>query len=195
MCPAGVYEIPEDAPEDGYVDLIVNPSNCVQCGAITAKGGRLTTAGGRRRPDVPDYVAPARRGQRNLGRSAAFMGSHAPHSADPRDVRRAGGAAQAAPPAKVSLTACAPTERVAQFEARMGAGQGRRAAADEVHAAGPARTTRPPTTASRRPASAAGRRRARARRAGSSPAVWKACSVRRATARSSASSGAICTAR
>ena len=32
----------EDAPEDGFVDLIVNPSNCVQCGAITAKGGRLT---------------------------------------------------------------------------------------------------------------------------------------------------------
>ena len=25
-----------------HVDLIVNPSNCVQCGAITAKGGRLT---------------------------------------------------------------------------------------------------------------------------------------------------------
>ena len=42
MCPAGVYEVPEDAPEDGPVDLIVNPSNCVQCGAITAKGGRLT---------------------------------------------------------------------------------------------------------------------------------------------------------
>jgi electron-transferring-flavoprotein dehydrogenase len=42
MCPAGVYELPEDAPEDGFVDLIVNPSNCVQCGAITAKGGRLT---------------------------------------------------------------------------------------------------------------------------------------------------------
>ena len=42
MCPAGVYEIPEDAPEDGYVDLVVNSSNCVQCGAITAKGGRLT---------------------------------------------------------------------------------------------------------------------------------------------------------
>jgi len=29
--------------------------------------------------------------------------------------------AQAAPPAKVSLTACVPAERVAQFEARMGA--------------------------------------------------------------------------
>jgi electron-transferring-flavoprotein dehydrogenase len=42
MCPAGVYEVPEDAPEDGLVDLIVNPSNCIQCGAITAKGGRLT---------------------------------------------------------------------------------------------------------------------------------------------------------
>jgi electron-transferring-flavoprotein dehydrogenase len=42
MCPAGVYEIPEDAPQNGMVDLIVNASNCVQCGAITAKGGRLT---------------------------------------------------------------------------------------------------------------------------------------------------------
>jgi electron-transferring-flavoprotein dehydrogenase len=42
MCPAGVYEVPEDAPESGPVELIVNPSNCVQCGAITAKGGRLT---------------------------------------------------------------------------------------------------------------------------------------------------------
>src|SRR6476646_9614163 len=35
MCPAQVYE----ATETG-VD--VTPSNCVQCGAITAKGGRLT---------------------------------------------------------------------------------------------------------------------------------------------------------
>jgi electron-transferring-flavoprotein dehydrogenase len=43
MCPAGVYEVPEDAaPGARDVDLIVNPSNCVQCGAITAKGGRLT---------------------------------------------------------------------------------------------------------------------------------------------------------
>jgi len=42
MCPAGVYEIPEDAPDEGYVDVIVNYTNCVQCGAITAKGGRLT---------------------------------------------------------------------------------------------------------------------------------------------------------
>ncbi len=46
MCPAGVYEIPEDAPEHGEVDVIVNYTNCVQCGAITAKGGRLTTPEG-----------------------------------------------------------------------------------------------------------------------------------------------------
>jgi electron-transferring-flavoprotein dehydrogenase len=46
MCPAGVYEIPEDAPETGTVDVIVNYTNCVQCGAITAKGGRLTTPEG-----------------------------------------------------------------------------------------------------------------------------------------------------
>ena len=42
MCPAGVYEVPEDAPATGTVDMIVNYTNCVQCGAITAKGGRLT---------------------------------------------------------------------------------------------------------------------------------------------------------
>jgi electron-transferring-flavoprotein dehydrogenase len=42
MCPAGVYEIPDDAPESGLVDVTVNYTNCVQCGAITAKGGRLT---------------------------------------------------------------------------------------------------------------------------------------------------------
>src|SRR3954447_5720643 len=51
MCPAQVYEIPEDQVEaamqangDGEhkVDVHVTASNCVQCGAITAKGGRLT---------------------------------------------------------------------------------------------------------------------------------------------------------
>jgi electron-transferring-flavoprotein dehydrogenase len=46
MCPAGVYEIPDDAPESGEVEVIVNYTNCVQCGAITAKGGRLTTPEG-----------------------------------------------------------------------------------------------------------------------------------------------------
>jgi electron-transferring-flavoprotein dehydrogenase len=40
MCPARVYELgSEDA---GKVRVQVTPSNCVQCGAITAKGGRLT---------------------------------------------------------------------------------------------------------------------------------------------------------
>jgi len=44
MCPAQVYEIPEEQLESGaeVVDVQVTPSNCVQCGAITAKGGRLT---------------------------------------------------------------------------------------------------------------------------------------------------------
>jgi electron-transferring-flavoprotein dehydrogenase len=49
MCPAQVYEIPEEQLEaarnghgDGLVDVHVTASNCVQCGAITAKGGRLT---------------------------------------------------------------------------------------------------------------------------------------------------------
>jgi len=42
MCPAGVYEIADEAPETGPVDVTVNYTNCVQCGAITAKGGRLT---------------------------------------------------------------------------------------------------------------------------------------------------------
>jgi electron-transferring-flavoprotein dehydrogenase len=46
MCPARVYEIPDDAPESGDVDVIVNYTNCIQCGAITAKGGRLTTPEG-----------------------------------------------------------------------------------------------------------------------------------------------------
>jgi electron-transferring-flavoprotein dehydrogenase len=46
MCPAGVYEIPDDAPAEGPVDVVVNYTNCVQCGAITAKGGRLTTPEG-----------------------------------------------------------------------------------------------------------------------------------------------------
>ena len=44
MCPAQVYEIPEEQLENGskVVDLQITASNCVQCGAITAKGGRLT---------------------------------------------------------------------------------------------------------------------------------------------------------
>jgi electron-transferring-flavoprotein dehydrogenase len=48
MCPAQVYEIPDEQLESGAetVDVHVTPSNCVQCGAITAKGGRLTTPEG-----------------------------------------------------------------------------------------------------------------------------------------------------
>jgi electron-transferring-flavoprotein dehydrogenase len=62
MCPAQVYEVPEEeleaARRNGDLDterevkLNVTPSNCVQCGAITAKGGRLTPPEG---GDGPNY--------------------------------------------------------------------------------------------------------------------------------------------
>ena len=62
MCPAQVYEVPDDqleaATKDGKLDgkhevkLQITPSNCVQCGAITAKGGRLTPPEG---GDGPNY--------------------------------------------------------------------------------------------------------------------------------------------
>jgi electron-transferring-flavoprotein dehydrogenase len=62
MCPAEVYEVPEEELEaakgngklDGKreVKLHITPSNCVQCGAITAKGGRLTPPEG---GDGPNY--------------------------------------------------------------------------------------------------------------------------------------------
>ena len=48
MCPAQVYELGEG---DGDVDVEVTPSNCVQCGAITAKGGRLTPPEGGSGPE------------------------------------------------------------------------------------------------------------------------------------------------
>jgi electron-transferring-flavoprotein dehydrogenase len=53
MCPAQVYEIAGEAGDDGMVAVEVTPSNCVQCGAITAKGGRLTPPEG---GDGPDYA-------------------------------------------------------------------------------------------------------------------------------------------
>ena len=62
MCPAQVYELPDevleklnngrDELEGTTVDLQITPSNCVQCGAITAKGGRLTPPEG---GDGPNY--------------------------------------------------------------------------------------------------------------------------------------------
>jgi electron-transferring-flavoprotein dehydrogenase len=55
MCPAQVYEVPEeelDGDPKKEVKLQITPSNCVQCGAITAKGGRLTPPEG---GDGPNY--------------------------------------------------------------------------------------------------------------------------------------------
>ncbi len=54
MCPAQVYEIGGEAsPAGNVVDVEVTASNCVQCGAISAKGGRLTPAEG---GDGPEYT-------------------------------------------------------------------------------------------------------------------------------------------
>ncbi len=50
LCPAQVYEV-EGSDGDGFVDVQLNPSNCVQCGAITAKGGRLTPPEGGSGPE------------------------------------------------------------------------------------------------------------------------------------------------
>ncbi len=52
MCPAQVYEIVAGGSSADGVDVEVTPSNCVQCGAINAKGGRLTPPEG---GDGPDY--------------------------------------------------------------------------------------------------------------------------------------------
>jgi len=63
MCPAAVYEVPEEALARARangsnggggetVEVQITPSNCVQCGAITAKGGRLTPPEG---GDGPNY--------------------------------------------------------------------------------------------------------------------------------------------
>src|SRR3954454_13888085 len=65
LCTAQVYELPEEiqdhlAKGNGAakeyqgkeIDVQVTPSNCVQCGAITAKGGRLTPPEG---GDGPNY--------------------------------------------------------------------------------------------------------------------------------------------
>jgi electron-transferring-flavoprotein dehydrogenase len=64
MCPAQVYEVPDEELEAARADgngkldgkrevkMQITPSNCVQCGAITAKGGRLTPPEG---GDGPNY--------------------------------------------------------------------------------------------------------------------------------------------
>ena len=52
MCPAEVYEWKTDA--SGKRQLFVNPTNCIHCCAITAKGGRLTTPEGGSGPEYTE---------------------------------------------------------------------------------------------------------------------------------------------
>jgi electron-transferring-flavoprotein dehydrogenase len=51
MCPAQVYEWHE---ENGKKLIRTDPSNCVQCGAITSKGGRLTPPEGGSGPEYTE---------------------------------------------------------------------------------------------------------------------------------------------
>jgi electron-transferring-flavoprotein dehydrogenase len=51
MCPAQVYELRDVGSDLARVDVQVTPSNCVQCGAISAKGGRLTPPEGGSGPE------------------------------------------------------------------------------------------------------------------------------------------------
>jgi electron-transferring-flavoprotein dehydrogenase len=52
MCPAQVYEIVDGGAANGAEATVeVTASNCVQCGAITAKGGRLTPSEGGSGPE------------------------------------------------------------------------------------------------------------------------------------------------
>ncbi len=50
MCPADVYAVGAEG-DDGLVTVDISPSNCVQCGAISAKGGRLTPPEGGSGPE------------------------------------------------------------------------------------------------------------------------------------------------
>ncbi|MBI2340480.1 MAG: 4Fe-4S dicluster domain-containing protein [Deltaproteobacteria bacterium] len=64
MCPAGVYEWgpvepvepaqpvqPTETDQPGQRQIQISPTNCIQCGAITAKGGRLTPPEGGSGPE------------------------------------------------------------------------------------------------------------------------------------------------
>jgi electron-transferring-flavoprotein dehydrogenase len=50
LCPAHVYTA-GDVGDDGLVDIEIAASNCVQCGAISAKGGRFTPPEGGSGPE------------------------------------------------------------------------------------------------------------------------------------------------
>jgi electron-transferring-flavoprotein dehydrogenase len=52
ICPANVYEWGKD--ENGQKVIRMNPTNCVQCGAIGAKGGQLTPPEGGSGPEYKE---------------------------------------------------------------------------------------------------------------------------------------------
>ena len=56
MCPAGVYEIPEDAPEHGEVDVIVNLHQLRAVRGDHRQGRSADDSRGRRRTAVSDHL-------------------------------------------------------------------------------------------------------------------------------------------
>ena len=93
MCPAHVYEVGRDLG-DGMVSVEVTPSNCVQCGAITAKGGRLTPPEGGSGPRVHADLTPRLDSRASGAARAAFARSVA-HARAIATGRRASGASRA----------------------------------------------------------------------------------------------------
>ena len=75
MCPAGVYEVPEDAPARGQRrrDRQLHQLRAVR--GDHGQGRAADHARGRRRPAVPGDLAPA---ARNLPGPGLFLGAHAP---------------------------------------------------------------------------------------------------------------------
>ena len=116
MCPAQVYEIGTEGG-DGTVTVNVAPSNCVQCGAITAKGGRLTPPEGGSGPEYTltrsaplpaarafNFHERVRRAARPRALAGALGGGPRRASASSRKASRTGSSA-------CSLSASRPASR------------------------------------------------------------------------------------
>ena len=182
MCPAGVYEIPDDAPEDGRRrrDRQLHELRAVR--RDHGQGRAPDDARGRRRAALPDHLASAgRTAGNNCGAAGCCsVGGHAPHR--PRHRLRspplAGGvgrarrpAARAAAARRRSTRACAGADAAQRVAVFTGAMPALRRTAPDGDALRPLQRTSSGQAlrrASRRPASGAGSARRRASPASSS---------------------------
>ena len=79
MCPAGVYEIPEDAPRERARRADREPVELRAVRRDHGQGRAADPARGRRRPHVPDHVAKLRAGFGVMG-IPCFVRASSPHS-------------------------------------------------------------------------------------------------------------------